>query len=125
MVIYDIEHNKRYIRKFCEKKGKIRKTWSLTKKRSSEMLTVHNANFKNVKSWSTKNFSVPPNSAPGLRHCPSPFPSLSILAWCFNSIRSYLPLNFNRVSSVYGRRIATHSADPSFTHFLGEFPAVA
>ena len=23
---------------------------------------------------------------------------------------------------LYGRRIATHSVDPSLTHFLGEFP---
>src|SRR6218665_646842 len=25
---------------------------------------------------------------------------------------------------LYGRRIATHSADPSLTHFLGEFPGL-
>src|SRR6218665_1679162 len=25
---------------------------------------------------------------------------------------------------LYGRRIATHSVDPSLTHFLGEFPGV-
>ena len=25
---------------------------------------------------------------------------------------------------LYGRRIATHSVDPSLTHFLGEFPAM-
>src|SRR6218665_1631286 len=37
------------------------------------------------------------------------------------SIRSYLPLDFNRVSSLR-RRIATHSVDPSITHFIGEFP---
>src|SRR6218665_3805961 len=37
------------------------------------------------------------------------------------SIRSYLPLDFNR---VYGRRIATHSVDPSPTHFLHEFPGL-
>ena len=25
---------------------------------------------------------------------------------------------------LYGRRIATHSVDPSLTHFLGEFPGL-
>ena len=39
------------------------------------------------------------------------------------SIRSYLPLDFNRVSSLR-RHIATHSVDPSLTHFLGEFPGL-
>src|SRR6218665_3982359 len=41
------------------------------------------------------------------------------------SIRSYLPLDFNRVFS-YGRRTAIHSVDPSLklTHFLGEFPGL-
>src|SRR6218665_3816365 len=39
------------------------------------------------------------------------------------SIRSYMPLDFNRVL-LYGRRIATHSVDPSVTHFLGEFPGL-
>src|SRR6218665_304448 len=52
--------------------------------------------------------------------CPSPFPSLSILGF---SIRSYLPLDFNRVSSLRPR-IATHSVDPSLTHFLGKFPGL-
>src|SRR6218665_1955202 len=59
--------------------------------------------------------------------CPglSPFPSPSILG-VFHSLlsASYLPLDFNRVSSVYGRRIATHSVDPSLPHFLGEFPGL-
>src|SRR6218665_320206 len=39
------------------------------------------------------------------------------------SICCYLPLDFNRVSSLR-RRIATHSADPSLTHFSGEFPGL-
>jgi len=62
------------IRKIWEKKGKIRKTWSMTKKRSSEIFAVKTGIFcgKNViqKSWSAKKMSVPQNSAPGLRHCP-------------------------------------------------------
>src|SRR6218665_460850 len=40
------------------------------------------------------------------------------------SIRSYLPLDFNRVSSLRPTYIATHSVDPSLTHFLGEFPGL-
>src|SRR6218665_2588454 len=60
------------IRNIREKKGKIRKIWSMTKKKSSEIFAVKMEFFseKNViqKSWSAKNFSVPPNSAPGLRH---------------------------------------------------------
>ena len=45
---------------------KIRKTWSMTKKK-----VIRNFGRKNViqKSWSAKNVSIPPNSAPGLRHC--------------------------------------------------------
>jgi len=65
------------IRRIWKKKGKIRKTWSMTKKRSSEFLGVKTGNSfeKSVfqKSWSAKNFSVPPNSAPGLRHCSPPY----------------------------------------------------
>ena len=45
----------------------------MTKKKSSGICAVKMEIFseKNViqKSWSAKNFSVPPNSAPGLRHC--------------------------------------------------------
>src|SRR6218665_2440584 len=40
------------------------------------------------------------------------------------SIRCYLPLDFNRVSSLRPTYIATHSVDPSLTHFLGEFPGL-
>src|SRR6218665_3324195 len=49
------------------------------------------------------------------------YPSLSV--YLVFSIRSYLPLNFNRVL-LYGRRIAPHSVCPSLTHFLGEFPGL-
>ena len=52
---------------------KIRKTWSMTKKKSSEILGVKMEIFlrKKIiqKFWSAKDFFVPPNSAPGLRHC--------------------------------------------------------
>src|SRR6218665_2689645 len=42
--------------------------------------------------------------------------------WCFP-----FALICHRISIVlllYGRRIATHSVDPSLTHFLGEFPGL-
>src|SRR6218665_3192421 len=54
--------------------------------------------------------------------CPSPFPSLSILG-VFHSLFNI----YNWISIVfllYGRRIVTHSVDPSLTHFLGEFPGL-
>src|SRR6218665_2539495 len=41
-------------------------TEKIRKKRSSEFLGVK---IEIRKFWSAKNFSVPPNSAPGLRHC--------------------------------------------------------
>src|SRR6218665_2548505 len=49
-------------------------------------------------------------------------PSLC-LPYLMFSIRSFC----HRISIVfllYGRRIATHSVDPSLTHFLGEFPGL-
>src|SRR6218665_1661024 len=42
---------------------------SMTKKRSSEMFAAKMEIFSEKSSWSAKNFSVPPNSAPGFRHC--------------------------------------------------------
>src|SRR6218665_1565875 len=48
-------------------------------------------------------------------------PSLRLPYLVF-SIRSYLTLDFNRVSSLRPTCIATHSVDPSLTRFLGEFP---
>src|SRR6218665_2290182 len=63
------------IRKIWEKKGKIRKTRSMTKKeKKSEIFTLKvkmffrkKTSFRNV--GQRKILSVPPNSAPGLRHC--------------------------------------------------------
>src|SRR6218665_2809098 len=59
--------------------------------------------------------------------CPGLSPVLVSIAlpfafhtWCFP-----FPLICHWISTVfllYGRRIATHSVDPSLTHFLGEFP---
>src|SRR6218665_1702231 len=49
-------------------------------------------------------------------------PSLR-LPYSVFSIHSYLPLDFNRVSSLR-RRIATHSVDPSLIHSLDEFPGL-
>jgi len=58
------------IRKIWERKAKIRKTWSMTtKKRSSEILAGKMGKNVVQKSWLAKKCSVPPNSAPGLRHC--------------------------------------------------------
>src|SRR6218665_4185078 len=62
------------IRKIWEKKGKIRKTWSITKKtRSSEIFAVKmeifsekNTSFRNL--GPRKSFPSPRNSAPGLLH---------------------------------------------------------
>src|SRR6218665_819665 len=61
--------------------------------------------------------------------CPGLSPLLVSIAlpfafhtWCFP-----FALNCHWISIVfllYGRRIATHSADPSLTHFLGEFPGL-
>src|SRR6218665_1596195 len=48
--------------------------------------------------------------------------SFAFHTWCFP-----FPLTFHWISIVfllYGRRIATHSVDPSLTHFLGEFPGL-
>src|SRR6218665_1192163 len=45
------------------------------------------------------------------------------LPYLMFSIRSFC----HRISIVfllYGRRITTHSVDPSLTHFLGEFPGL-
>src|SRR6218665_1613357 len=42
--------------------------------------------------------------------------------WCFTFalICHWISIVF----LLYGRRIATHSVDPSLTHFLGEFPGL-
>src|SRR6218665_3275087 len=55
------------IRKMWEKKGKIRRTRSMTKKRSSEIFTLKMEIFPEI--GPRKNCLVPPNSAPGLRPC--------------------------------------------------------
>ena len=55
------------IRKMWEKKEKIRRTRSMTKKRSSEIFTLKMEIFPEI--GPRKIFLVPPNSAPGLRPC--------------------------------------------------------
>src|SRR6218665_1979379 len=47
------------------KSVKIRKTWSMTKKGHQKFLPPK---WEKTSSWSTKIFSVPPNSAPCFRH---------------------------------------------------------
>src|SRR6218665_2046092 len=42
--------------------------------------------------------------------------------WCFPF--ALICHWFSIVFLLYGRRIATHSVDPSLTHFLGEFPVL-
>src|SRR6218665_3528503 len=42
--------------------------------------------------------------------------------WCFPFALIYHWISI--VFLLYGRRIATHSVDPSLTHFLGEFPGL-
>src|SRR6218665_997143 len=54
--------------------------------------------------------------------CPLHFPSLSILG-VFHSLFNICHW-ISIVFLLYGRRIATHSVDPSLTHFLGEFPGL-
>src|SRR6218665_36359 len=72
--------------------------------------------------------------------CPGLSPVLVSIAlpfafhWCFHSL--LLAIGFQSCFSatatskhpivflLYGRRIATHSVDPSLTHFLGEFPGL-
>jgi len=49
------------------KKRKILKTWSMSKKRSTEIFGVKMEILRNL--GPRKKISVPPNSAPGLRHC--------------------------------------------------------
>src|SRR6218665_3059359 len=64
-----------------------------------------------------------PGLPPVFNWCPSPFPSPSI-SRCF-SIHSYFTCDWiSFVFLLYGRRIYTHSVDPSLTHFLGEFPGL-
>src|SRR6218665_1072790 len=61
--------------------------------------------------------------------CPGLSPVLASIAlpfafhtWCFPFALIY---HWNSiVFLLYGRRIATHSVDPSLTHFLGEFPGL-
>src|SRR6218665_75712 len=55
------------IRKMWEKKGKIQRTRSMTKKRSSENFPLKMEIFPEI--GPRKNFWSPPNSAPGLRPC--------------------------------------------------------
>src|SRR6218665_113186 len=47
---------------------------------------------------------------------------LAFHTWCFPFalICPWISIVF----LLYGRRIATHSVDPSLTHFLGEFPGL-
>src|SRR6218665_3133638 len=47
---------------------------------------------------------------------------LAFHTWClpFALICHWISIVF----LLYGRRIATHSVDPSLTHFLGEFPGL-
>src|SRR6218665_773503 len=70
-IVVFLSKKESYMTFYRSKQRKIRKTRSMTKKRSSEILGVKVDIFfvKKViqKSWSAKNFSVPPNSAPGLR----------------------------------------------------------
>src|SRR6218665_2311839 len=56
--------------------------------------------------------------------CSSPFPSLPSLRFPYLviSIHSYLPLDFNRVSSL--RPTYRHPFGRPFTYFLGEFPGL-
>src|SRR6218665_3840209 len=85
------------IRKMWEKKGKIRRTRSMTKKRSSEIFTLKMEIFLEI--GPRRIFLVPPNSAPGLRPCSLYIPyihMLIVLKLCVlvHNIELYLP-SFN------------------------------
>jgi len=71
----------------CEKKGKIRKTWSMTKKKVIRNFCVKMENFPEKDGHSEilvrEKFSRPPNSAPGLRHWEM---SLNIISINFNGV---------------------------------------
>src|SRR6218665_625164 len=61
--------------------------------------------------------------------CPGLSPVLVSIAlpfgfhtWCFPFVLTCHWISI--VFLLYGRRIATHSVDPSLTHFLGEFPGL-
>src|SRR6218665_2887937 len=61
--------------------------------------------------------------------CPGVLPVLVSIAlpftfqtWCFPF--ALICLWISIVFLLYGRRIATHSVDPSLTHCLGEFPGL-
>src|SRR6218665_3679901 len=58
--------NKVKIRKIREKRGKIRKTWSMTKR--TEIFAAKMEILSEKVILVRKNFSVPPKSAPGFRH---------------------------------------------------------
>src|SRR6218665_3487229 len=47
---------------------------------------------------------------------------LAFHTWCFPFVLICHWISI--VFLLYGRRIATHSVDPSLTHFLGEFPGL-
>src|SRR6218665_1418506 len=61
--------------------------------------------------------------------CPGLSPVLVSIAlpfafhtWCFSF--ALIGHWISNVFLLYGRRIATHSVDPSLTHLLGEFPGL-
>src|SRR6218665_1652261 len=63
--------------------------------------------------------------------CPRLSPVLVFIAYpfAFHILVFFHPLFFachwiSFVFLLYGRRICTHSVDPSLTHFLGEFPGL-
>src|SRR6218665_1854784 len=55
--------------------------------------------------------------------CPSPFPSLSKLG-VFHSFLSTIGFQSCFFFTADVSPFATHSVDPSLTHFLGEFPGL-
>src|SRR6218665_236733 len=56
--------------------------------------------------------------------CPSPFPSPFMHISVFSIHSSSPAIGFHSCILHYGRRICTHSVDPSLTHFLVEFPGL-
>src|SRR6218665_2213621 len=50
------------------------------------------------------------------------YANFRVYTWCFPFALIYHWISI--VFLLYGRRIATHSVDPSLTHFLGELPGL-
>src|SRR6218665_1567402 len=88
----------------------------MTKKRSSEIFAVQMEIF--LKSWSAKNLSVPPNSAPGLRHCPHNKSTRPLFCFRFDTVKvirqTYTHTCMHTIHIQ--RYIGLHKSHPPLSH---------